>query len=260
MSFLVDPRRPAGGAAASGRTAGGSARKFALAVLLRRLSGVNGRDSVPAFIDEAVLGDPRHHRAQLLADLLDSVFGGPAPERLEAGLAGGVLEHPFAGEAARLDIFEDPLHLGADMGVDDPGTARVVAVFGGVRYRITHIGDAAFIDQIDDQLDLVQALEIGHLRRIAGLHQGFVAGQDQRAEPAAQYRLLAEQIGLALFAKRRLDDPGAPAADRRGVREGELERVPRRVLRHRDQTGHAAAALIFGAHDMARALRRDHEN
>ena len=34
----------------------------------------------------------------------------------------------------------------------------------------------ALVHQIDDQFDLVQALEIGHLRGVTGLDQGLVAG------------------------------------------------------------------------------------
>src|SRR6516225_4377972 len=84
--------------------------------------------SVPRSVDKAVLGDPRHHGAQFLADLLDLVFGGTAAQRLETGLAGGVFEHPFAGEIAGLDVGQDLFHFGSDVAVDDPGAARVIAV------------------------------------------------------------------------------------------------------------------------------------
>src|SRR5919197_1453349 len=90
--------------------------------------------SVLALVDQRVLLDPWHHRAQPLTDLLDGVLGGTAPHGLEARLAGIVLQHPFAGKAAALDVGEDSLHLGADVLVDDSGTARIVAVFGGVRH------------------------------------------------------------------------------------------------------------------------------
>src|SRR5258708_39931782 len=54
------------------------------------------RGSVLALVDQGVLLDPRHHRAQLLADLLDRVLGGAAAQCLEAWLAAGVFAHPFA--------------------------------------------------------------------------------------------------------------------------------------------------------------------
>ena len=146
------------------------------------------------------------------------------------------------------------------MLVDDPRTTRVIAILGGVRDRVPHVGDAALIDQVDDQLHFVTALEIGHLRRIAGLDQGLESGEDQRGEPAAQHGLLAEQIGLAFLAERRLDDPGPAAADRRGVTQRDFERVAGRVLLDRDEAGNAAAAQVLRAHRVARPLRRDHEH
>src|SRR3954451_17972381 len=101
---------------------------------------------VLALVDQRVMLDPRHHRAQPLAELLDLVLRGAAAHRLEAGLARGVFQHPFARETAALDLTEDPLHLGPDVLVDDPGYAQVVAVLDCVRARVAHIGDAALID------------------------------------------------------------------------------------------------------------------
>src|SRR5260370_3811023 len=64
----------------------------------------HGRVLVPGFVDEAIFGDPRHHGAQLLADLFDLVLCGTAAQRLEAGLSGVVFEHPFTLGIAGLYI------------------------------------------------------------------------------------------------------------------------------------------------------------
>ena len=85
------------------------------------------------------------------------------------------------GELAGLDLGQNLLHLGAGLLVDDARAARVIAVFGGVRNRIAHVAEAALIDEIDDQLQFVQALEIGDFRGVAGFDQGFEAGADQLA-------------------------------------------------------------------------------
>ena len=139
---------------------------------------------------------------------------GPAPaRRLEAGLAGVALVDPVAGEAAGLNIGQDAPHLGPGLLGDDPRAAGVVAVFGGVGDRVAHVGHAPLVHQVDDQLDLVEALEIGHFGRVAGFDQGVERRGDQRAQAAAEHDLLAEQIGLALLPERRLDGPGAAAAD-----------------------------------------------
>jgi hypothetical protein len=89
------------------------------------------------------------------------------------------------------------------------GPGDVFAVLGGVGDRVVHVGDAALVDQVDDQLHLVQALEIGHFRGIAGFDQRLVAGLDELDEAAAEHHLLAEEVGFALLLEGRLDDARA---------------------------------------------------
>src|SRR3546814_13468958 len=72
--------------------------------------------------------------------------------------------------------------------------------------------------------------------------------------------LLAEQVGLALFLEGGLDGAGPAAADRRRVAQRDLQGVARRVLVERHQAGDAAAAQVFRAHGLDRALRRAHED
>src|SRR5690242_155397 len=69
--------------------------------------------SVPALVHQRALLDPRHHLAQLGADLLGRMLGELGARRLERGLVHPVLQHPVLGEAAGLDVGEDALHFGA---------------------------------------------------------------------------------------------------------------------------------------------------
>ena len=75
--------------------------------------------------------------------------------------------------------------------------------------KCVHLGDAALVQQVDDQLELVQALEIGDFGLVAGLDQGLEAGGDQLGGAAAQHGLLAEQVGLGLLAEAGLDRAGS---------------------------------------------------
>ena len=122
---------------------------------------------------------------------------------------------------------EHLLHLGLGVRGDDARAGHVFAVLGGVGDRVVHVGDAALIDEVDDELHLVQALEIGHLGRISGLDQRLEAGADELDEAAAEHDLLAEEIGLALFLEGRLDDAGAAAAIGGGIGQAEVMRVAR---------------------------------
>ena len=106
----------------------------------------------------------------------------------------------------------------------------------------------------------MQALEIGHFRRVSGLHQRLIPRHDKRGQAAAEHGLLAEQVGLAFLAEGGLDDAGPAAADRAGVGQRQIVAVPRGILMDRQQHRHAGAALVFRAHRVSRPLRRDHED
>ena len=167
---------------------------------------------------------------------------------------------PLAGELARLDVGEDALHLRPDVVVDDPLPARVVAELGGVRDRVAHAGEPVLVHEIDDELQLVQALVVRDLRRVARIDQRLEAGPDELRRAAAEDGLLAEEIGLGLLLERRLEDPRAAGADPDRVRECDLSRVAGGILLDRDQRGRAVPLGEEAADDVARALRRDHDH
>ena len=124
------------------------------------------------------------------------------------------------------------------------GPADVVAVLGGVADRVAHVVEAAAVHEVDDELQLVQALEVGDLGLVAGLDQRLEARLDERAHAAAEHRLLAEEIGLGLLGERRLEHARARRADARGVRRARSAcALPRRVLVHGEERGHAVARL-----------------
>src|SRR5437764_5045951 len=106
---------------------------------------------------------PWHHGAELRPHALDEVVVLLLAHALEVGAPLPALGDPLAGERAAPDVGEDPLHLGPDRRGDQPGAAGVVAVLRGVADRIAHELHPAAVHQVHDQLELVQALEIGQL-------------------------------------------------------------------------------------------------
>ena len=136
------------------------------------------------------------------------------------------------------DFLEDLLHLGASLFVDDPRAARVVAELGRVRDAVAHVVEAALVHQVDDQLELVQAFEVGALGLISGLDQGLEPHLDQGADAAAEDDLLAEEVGLGLLGEGRLEDAAAGAADPLGIGQGQgLAR--RRAASRQSRSGRA---------------------
>ena len=123
-----------------------------------------------------------------------------------------------------------------------------------------HSLDPALPDQVDDQLQLVQALVVGDLGLVARLDERLEAELDQLRNTAAEHGLLAEEIGLGLLRERRLDHAGAGCADRGAVRERKLARAAGRVLRHCDHRRRPIPLRVETPNDVAGALRRDHDH
>ena len=64
--------------------------------------------------------------------------------------------------------------------------------------------ESALIHQVDDQLELVQALEVGALGLITGFHQGLEGHLHRGMTPPAEDNLLAEEVCLGLLGEGRL--------------------------------------------------------
>ena len=196
-------------------------------------------------------------RRELLAFALDLVALALLAHAQEVLLARAVLGDPLARELARLDLAQDGLHRLAGVVGDHPLAAREVAVLGRVGDRVAHPGDALLVHQVDDQLELVQALEVGQPRVVARVDERLVARADQLGDAAAEHCLLAEEVGLRLVLEARLDHAAAGAADALGVGEREVLGRARRVLGDRDQAGHAGALEVLAADEVAGALGGD---
>src|ERR1700730_19466554 len=137
----------------------------------------------------------------------------------EVGASLFVFLDPLLSEAAIDDLGENLLHFLACFGGDDPLASGVVALFGGVAHGIAHVAETPLIDEIDDKLQLVEALEISHLRLISGVYEGLPASLDQFTDAAAEDRLLAEQVGFGFFSECRFEDAGARATESFCIRE-----------------------------------------
>ena len=138
------------------------------------------------------------------------------------------------------------------------GPAGQVAVLGRVGDGVPHAGDALLVHEVDDELELVEALEVGRLGLVAGVDQGLEAGLDERGETAAQHDLLAEEVGLGLLVEGGVEDPGPGGAEGVGVGEGQVVGLARGVLGHRDQRRDPAALGVGAADQVAGALGGDH--
>src|SRR6266516_3775789 len=123
---------------------------------------------------------PRHHGAQPRADLLDRVLLRFAPQLSEPWRTGAAFRDPFFRERPAADVGEQPPHLLTHRRADDAVAARQIAVFGGIADRMPHEAETAAVDEIHDELQLVQTLEVRHLRRVPGVGQRLEPGLNER--------------------------------------------------------------------------------
>ncbi len=106
----------------------------------------------------------------------------------------------------------------------------------------------------------MQAFEIGQLRGIARLYQGFEAGFHQLHATPAQHGLLTEQVGLGLILEGGLDDARAAAADAAGVGQCHVLGLTGGILKHGHQVRDTPALGKLAAHRVARRLGRHHDD
>ena len=85
---------------------------------------------------------------------------------------------------ARLDFFEDFLHLDFGLFRDDPWTSRVVTKLSGVGDAVPHVVQTTLIQQVHNQLELVHALKVSHFRLIASFDKRFKTSLNQFANTA----------------------------------------------------------------------------
>jgi hypothetical protein len=151
-------------------------------------------------------------------------------------------------------LRKDLAHGLAALFVDDARAADVIAPLGCIRNAVAHVGKAATIDEVDDELELVEDFEVGALGLVAGFDEGLESALDEGADAAAEDGLLTEEVGFGFFFERGLEDSGAGAADALEVAQIEGVGVAGGILVDGDEAGDAAAFGEDFADTMAGSL------
>src|SRR5690349_16225895 len=222
--------------------------------------GPSSSGGAPLDVVGVVALHPGHELAELATGLLDRVALGLLAELGELRRAVVHVGDEALGERTVLDVGEHVLHVLLHLRGDHARAGDVVAELGGVGDRPALLGDAALVHQVDDELELVEALEVGDLGLVAGLGQDLEAVLHELGGAAAEHGLLTEQVGLGLLGEGGPDAAGTQAADGLGVGEREVPGLAGLVLLHRDQDRHAAAVDVLATHEVAGALGGDHED
>src|SRR5699024_5328622 len=127
-------------------------------------------------------------------------------------------------------------------------------VLRGVTAAVTLPRDAALVNQIDDELELVQYLEVGDLRLVPGFHQRLEPRLDQVRGTTAEHRLLTEEVGLGFLGEGRLDRARTGPANALRVGEAERETVTGGILLDSHEVRHTLTVHKLSADEMARSF------
>ncbi len=153
------------------------------------------------------------------------MLGSQLTHSLEVNLCAciGHIQQELLREGTILDIAQDLLHGLLGLCSDQLRAGDVIAVLSRVGDGVSHACETGLVDQINDQLHLVDALEVCISRIIASLNQSLETSLHQSAYAAAQNCLLTEQIGLGLGTEGGLQNTCASAADRQCVCQSDVQ-------------------------------------
>ena len=209
---------------------------------------------------DILLLDPGHAGTELATHFLDRMLLAGLEKGIVLLLATLGLCDPILGEFAGLNVLEGALHALLHRGINDFRTDNDVAILGSLGDREAHAADPRLVDHVDDQLELMENFEVGHLWLISSLDERLESGLDQGCGTAAENGLLAEEIRLRLLLESGLEDTSTGATDALGPCEGGLLGCAAFVLVDGDEGGNPLAFLILTTNGVTRSLGGNHDD
>ena len=209
---------------------------------------------------DILLLDPGHTGTELATHLLDGVLLAGLEEGIVLLLSTLGLGNPIFGEFAGLNVLEGALHALLHRCINDFRSDDDVAVLGGLGNRESHTTDTRFIDHVDDEFELMENFEVGHLGLISSLDERLESSLDQCCGTTAENGLLAEEIGLGLLLEGGFKDTSTGAADALRPGEGSLLSRAALVLVDGDEGRDTLAFLILTADGVTGALGCNHDD
>ena len=156
--------------------------------------------------------DERHHGAQASTDDFNRMGGRLSTDGAKHRSADLVFKEEVLSVRTVLNVAQSFSHRSASLVGNNLWTGDVAAELSVVGDGVVHICQAAFVDQVNDQLHFMAAFEVSHFRSVAGFNQGFEAHLDQFGNTAAQNALFAEQVGFGFFFEGGFNDAGLACA------------------------------------------------
>src|SRR5260370_417651 len=120
-----------------------------------------------------------HHGTQFRAELLDGVLLLALTRGEEVGAALFIFFDPGFRKAAVADLRKDLAHFFSRLLGDDARSSGIITLFGSITDGVAHVAEATTVNQVDDQLELMEAFEVGNLGLIACFRERFEGAERQ---------------------------------------------------------------------------------
>ena len=147
-------------------------------------------------VDELILVIPAVESTDLLADNLRRMAGSLLSESVEVNLMRifGHVKQEVLSKGTVLNVRENLLHSFSGFIGNDLRAGDIVAVLSGVGDGVAHSGEAALIDEVDDELHLMDALEVSVSRVVASFAEGVKTSLHLAPPMAAAYARPTSQV------------------------------------------------------------------
>src|SRR5262249_49416088 len=131
----------------------------------------------------------------------------------EIGTALFVFLDPLLRETAVANLGKNFVHFFPGVLCNYARAGGIVALLRSVANRVAHITQAATVDEVDDKLHFMKALEVSNFGLVTGSDESLPASLNEFADAAAENRLLAEEVSLGFFGECGFKNAGASAAE-----------------------------------------------
>ena len=170
------------------------------------------------------------------------------------------LSYPFLGELTTLNGLELPAHPVLDRLVDDLRSHRHIAILGSLGDGESHSRNSTLIHEINNELQLMETFEVGHLRRVARFYEDLVTCLHKSGGPPTENALLPKKIGHCFLAEVGFEHTRTGATNPFGPCEGSLLGLPGSIVVDRNQGRHPLLLHELTAHRVPRSLGSHHDN
>src|SRR5699024_5763875 len=116
--------------------------------------------------------------------------------------------------------------------------------------------ESAALHQVDDELQLVEALEVGHLWRVSRFDQDFESFLRELCGSTTENHLLSKEVFFGFFCEGALKYASAGKAEGIGERERVFFGLARRIYVNGDEAGNTEAVVVGFAYFGARGFGR----